>query len=310
MTFKQWLATPVALALSACGGGGTPSSGVITVVPPTPTPSPPPSPAYQSARDFSQDRAAQDFGARLETFEPYGQPVKPTRTLSIATTTTLGAIGFSYTAAARSYHVTYLGEVRDFVRITPYENPGASGQADYDPADPSPVQRYFRVVDNDPSFSFYNRQYVGMSFWTDLDTSYATAGEVGIRQIFRYQLYGARTVTSDLPTTGTSTYKLSFPLISPVEVQINWASGTISGVARAKCAQNEACPNGDAGEVRLSGTFDGSLRILGTISGGSGYTGTFVGGFYGPRALEIGVVGDYRHATRDSNIFYATARTL
>src|SRR5690242_17076973 len=102
MISRYWLAAPVALALSACGGGGgTPNTGgVVTVVPPTPTPTPPPSPTYQSARDFTQDRTAQDFGTRMETFTPYGAPLQPTRTLSLATTTTLGAISFSYNAAS------------------------------------------------------------------------------------------------------------------------------------------------------------------------------------------------------------------
>jgi hypothetical protein len=316
MIGRYWMAAPVALALSACGGGGTSNSGgTITVVPPTPTPtptpSPPPSPSYQSARDFTQDRTAQDFGARIETFSPYGVPEKPKRILSLATTTALGAISFSYSASTRSYRVNYFSEARNFVRVQPYEVPGYSGDADYSPSDPSPMQRYFRLVYNDTLNPSNNLQYVGISSWSDVNTSDTDAGDSGEREIWRHQLYGAHTVVSDLPTTGTSTYRLYFPLAkSAFEVQINWASGAVSGAARAICAQDEACPNGDVGEVKLNGSFDGSNRVLGTISGAAGYTGTFVGGFYGPRALEIGIVGDYRHPTRVSDIFYATSRRL
>jgi hypothetical protein len=314
MFYKQGMAALVALALAACGGsGGTGSSGGAIVTPTpgsTPIPSTPaPSPSYLSARDFTQDRVADDFGVRKESFEPYGAPARPTRILSLSTTTTLGAIGFTYRASSKSYRANYLTDVRDFTRIRPYDDTSSVGDQDYNPADPSPIQRYFRVVQSGGGNAQNGMEYVGFVSWSDYANDAIDAGERGGREVYRYHLYGAHTVTSDLPKTGTDPYRLNlFPLSKEVDVQINWVTGEITGAARIPCSAGETCPNGDLGDVRLAGSFDGNFRILGTIGGSAGYTGTFVGGFYGPRALEIGIVGDLRHATRRNDIFVTTAK--
>ena len=303
----------MAFALGACGGGGeaTGSGGTVTVPPtPTPTPTPTPSPSYLSARDFTKDRAVDDFGARIETFRAYASPSGAERVLSIGTTTSLGGIGFTYTAATKIYRATYINEVGEFSRIRPYEIPYFVGDQDYDPSDPSPLRRYFRIVQKDDNIAQNNMDYVGIVSWSDFVTDAVDSGERGDREVYRYHLYGARTVASDLPKTGAVAYRLKIEsLTDGIELEINWATGEIKGTSRVPCPTVETCPSGDLGDVSLAGRFDGASRILGTISGSAGYTGTFVGSFYGPRALEIGIVGDLRHATRRNMIFISTAKS-
>ncbi|WP_286880813.1 hypothetical protein [Sphingomonas sp.] len=240
-------------------------------------------------------------------------PAQSWRTLSLITTTTLGGIGFTYRANPKAYRAVYLNEVRDFVRIemiSPAQ--GMVGDQDYRPADPSPLLRYFRYAQSDDINSLYSLDYVGTVSWSDYTTATSEGAEIGDREVYRYHLYGAVTVASDLPTAGTAIYRAKFSpgvaVSTSYDLTVNWSTGDVTGTARIPCPQNETCSGSDLGDLRLVGRFDGSRRILGTISGSAGYSGTFVGGFYGPRAVEIGIVGDIRHATRVSSIFVTMAK--
>lgn len=308
----------MSLALVACGDGGETygSSGTIAVPPnPTPTATPTPSPSYLTARDFTKDRVVNEFGARIETFRAYSSTSGEEQLVSIGTTTSLAGIGFHYTSATKVYRATYVDdtgkfEEREFSRIRPYDDSVYVGDQDYEPSDPSPSRRYNRIVRKDDNVAQNNMEYVGIVAWYDYTGNEVESGKRGGREVFRLHLYGERTVKSDLPKTGDTPFRLRIEsLKSDIELGINWATGEIGGTSRVRCPTEEICPSGDLGEISLVGRFDGSLRILGKIGGSAGYTGTFVGGFYGPRAREIGIVGDLRHVTRQNLIFTSTAKS-
>ena len=316
---KQLPAALFALALSACGGesgttnAGTPTAGGGTPVqapgaPPLGSTQPPASPVYVSARDFSKDRAVEDFGVRIQRFRTNAR--SPWQTESLVTTTTLGVIGFTYRANPKSYHAVFLGEAEDFTRITP--TAAWVGDQDYRLDDPNPVVSYFRAVQHYGSDPLYDLEYVGLVAWNYYNTLATRGAEIGEREIRRLHLYGAITEYVDLPTTGSSNYRSKFtPLIDRAEsfdITMNWATEEMTASARIPCSSQETCSGPDIGDIRLVGRFDGFRRILGTVSGSAGYTGTFVGGFYGPRALEIGIVGELRHATRTENIFFTMSK--
>jgi hypothetical protein len=289
--------------LAGCGGGG---SGGGTVVTPTPTPT---SPTYLSARDFSQYRSVSDFGTRIDSFRPTLPPAQPWRTLALGTTTALGGIGFTYYPSPKSYQAVYLNEFQEFRQIEAMPATWV-GDQDYRPGDPSPLRRYFRYVQADTTNSTYDLNYVGIVSWSDYTVGAMVGAERGDREVWRYHLYGAVTVASDLPKTGRTTYRSGF---SPggggrIDLTVDWASGEVTGAKRVNCIPSDNCTGADLGELRFTGQFDGTRRVLGTISGSAGYQGTFVGGFYGPRAAEIGIVGDVRHPTRGDSIFPITAK--
>lgn len=296
------------MMLVSCGGGGdgSPSAGPIATPAPPP---PPPSPAYASARDFTNDRSGQGFASRIERFRPYGSPTPNWQDVAIETIDTLGTVFFTYRANPKSYIASFGAEQRTFSQITPYDQTNLIGDQDYRESDPLPLHRFFRLVERNPGNSNDRLAYVGFVGWSTFEAPFLLNGVQGEREVTRGHLYGQSTVSTDLPTSGRSTYDLGrfdFAVAEDVEFTIDWSTGVITGRGRLACPNGQNCSGNDPGEVTFSGTFDGSNRFRGTIAGSAGYTGKFAGSFYGPRAAEVGLVGELRHPTLRAEGFLDT----
>lgn len=302
-----------AVALVSCGGGDSGSSGGGgTVVAPAPTPSPTASFNYQSAREFSQDRGASGPGARLDRFRTGGGRW---RTLSSETFNPLAAGNFSYVAATPAYQVDFFGEARTFTGITAIPS-GLTSQGDWNQNNSvinNQLELFIRSVDTGINF-------VGTGFWRTNNNSSIVGTELGERETVRAMLYGAPTFPADLPQAGGTTFRSPRgPLLTPTppntgptdfRYTMDWASGQFTSVTIMPCEDPDQCPNGNLGEVHLTGRLVQSTQLRGTISGSAGFTGNFVGGFYGPGGLELGLVGDAQHPTLDARLLLVFATRI
>lgn len=305
------LAAGVLGSLILAGCGGDEGSGNKPIDGSDPMPEPdgvimvPDSPPYQSARDFSGNRNESDVGAYIQTFTPNGSTVA--ETLGIGTEASAGnRIRFEYYANPKRYVVNFLGQSREFRNITPVQSEG-SGDQDYDPASTTP-HRFFRLVPNLSDHPPFNVEYVGISAWSDYEWVERN-GVAGLRENWRYQLYGARTLASNMPKSGSWNYRLSGDSVSDgLVIRVNFVEKTLSGVANVPCREGETCAAGTLGTITVAGSYDSSLTLQGTIGGTAGYRGSFAGGFYGPYVLEMGLLGHLTHPSRGDSIFFAMGK--
>lgn len=303
-----------AAVLVSCGGGDSGSSGGggTVVAPPAPTPSPTATFSYQSARDFSQNRGASGPGTRLDRFRTGGQRW---RTLSFETFNALAAGNFSFVAATPAYQVDFFGESRTFTGITAIPS-GLSSEGDWNQSNSvtnNQIELFIRSVDAGINF-------VGTGYWRSYSNSSIVGTELGERETFRAMLYGAPTFPADLPRAGGTNYRSPRgPILTPTPPNVgttdyrytmDWVSGEFTSVTIVPCEDPNQCPNGNLGEVRLTGRLIQSTQLRGTISGSAGYTGDFVGGFYGPGGQELGLIGNALHPTLDAQLLLVFANRV
>jgi hypothetical protein len=265
----------------------------------------PASPPYQSARDFSVNRNESDVGAYHVTFQRYGQA--GIETLAIGTEADAGSrIRFEYYADPKRYVVNFLGQSREFRNITSHQSTYVWDE-DYDPTSSSPY-RFARAVSNISGASNFKLDYVGIATWSSFETIERNGG-MGLHEHWRHQLYGARTLASDMPKSGTWSYR--FPpdhIVRDLEIRFNFAEKTLSGVGNVPCKESAACAAESLGTITLDGTFDSNLTLKGSIGGTAGYSGNFAGGFYGPYALEMGLLGHRTNSSLGNGIFFVMGR--
>lgn len=311
---KRSLVLGFGLMLSACGGddASNGSGSVGPIVAPTPAPSPSSTPTYQSAKDFSADRGGTGVGVKLErvhdsrSTEPYWQ------TTFIGTSLEQAGTGFTYVANTRSYNYYYGNESQQFDNTFDYPSAnGAIGDWNYDASASSPFDEFKRLVIS-TSNSQYSFDYVGLVSWRSYDANAIVGTEIGVREVLRMSLYGAPTLGLDLPTTGVTNYRSDYGLLNletgSYSYTMNWETREFSGAETVSCPDPDECPNGNLGELRLTGKLEGPDQIRGTLSGSSGFEGTFVGAFFGPQARELGIVAGATHATEDDRISYLFAK--
>ena len=92
---------------------------------------------------------------------------------------------------------------------------------------------------------------------------------MGERETFRAMLYGAPTFPADLPKTGATTFRSSHGPIPTraadhqYRYTMDWATGEFTSVTIVPCEDPNQCPNGNLGEVRLTGRLvQGSQATL------------------------------------------------
>jgi hypothetical protein len=272
------LAALAMLTLPACGGGSDATSSS--------TPTPTPTPSYQSAADFTRDRSFTAFGVNVAGRSERGETV---RLVSIDQQSS--AIGFDFVAATRSYTLRYRDATLS-VKSAAVPTDGKIG--------------YGRDVFSDDKIDFVrsgfanNLLYTGYVFWG------AAEGDGVVR---RHRLiFGARTVASDLPSSGSVSYQaaivqtglFNYPDLLerygsdrfPATVTVNWADRTVSAdfsVTRQGIGSSGSSFQPPI-DMTLRGTIDGSGRITGTLNPKGGTGGVIEGAVFGPRGVEIGIV--------------------
>lgn len=220
---------------------------------------------------------------------PAGSPATtpPTFSFLVNIAEETRAVGFTYTAAARTYDVRWFTETRRYGPVTsslfqgiPLDSAGDFGRSHF---------RWSPTIAN-------NLQYSGLVGWTQ------SVGLQGDGETRDYRsIYGVTTLPSDLPTSGTFRYdmpSITFrggidrPRVVGSElfsVTIDWTTGRMTG------RLTEVLPaNTPASVTPIDIVIDGTVnlntsRVTGTLVG-SGFNGNFTGALFGPRGRELSFV--------------------
>ena len=269
------------LMLTACGGDSAAPTTATPTPASTPAPTPTPSPSYENAADFSRDRSFTGFGVVVTD--------KVVSLVSIDPQSS--AIGFDFVAATRRYQLRY----RDTML-------GVNSEAQPTTA----TIGFGRDVYSDDKVNFLRSGfangllYVGHLFWS------APGTDAVVRQ--HRLIFGARTVASDLPTSGNVSYQAAIALPNlynypdllernggdryPVTVTINWATKAVN--ADFSVARQGIGSSGSSFQpginMALRGTIDSAGWITGTLNAKDETGGLIEGAVFGPRGVEIGIL--------------------
>jgi hypothetical protein len=295
------------VALTSCGGEGSPAAGPpVAVTPPPPSPPPPPppppSPTYGLAHDFTANRQFPAFGVRVVRTATGFVPgsitaVAPPSFKADISEETLAA-GFDFTASPRSYTARWF----DDSVIAPTQEQKFQDQT-FDQYRGT-LDSFIRIQPN-PRLA-----QVGSTFWDK--SIFQVQGNFGFPNSTRdhFGVFGFRTQSSDQPISGSASYT-GYPrmnLYHPVEIPIgsgftftgqsadlnvNWTTRVVT--VTLKFNYSPSPPPNIVTEFVISGSLPSSTaRIAGAVTGG-GYQGQALGAVYGPRANQIGLVFFAQH---------------
>lgn len=302
---RRRLATGALLVmLAACGSDGTESGMAPPLAAPspsptpTPTPTPSPTPAsYDLGSDFSRNRSFTAIGSTMvftETIDggavssiPSGATIEPAST----------AIGFDFTNAARRYVVRYNGASIDVAT-----NAVDGGNFTYDEFDAedgtgTSGRHVFRAPFTPGA------AYTGLLLWFDRqgDVSGTSGRIITIRRL----IFGAPTVSSDLPTSGIVRYRgnagvsertrTTFRLpaltggvhVITTTLDIDWATRRLTGNVSVFPPSGTGSTLQSPQLYTIDGTVGTSGRLTGSVIG-NGYTGLLEGTVFGPQGVELG----------------------
>ena len=313
MNYKSMVSVVALASLSACGGGdsGAAAPPPVASPAPTPAPSPPPvaSPTYDPVFDF-----AADFQTSLLTIElTRSGTIENGKFVAQAEGVNRDDRAIDKTLAWQADSKTMLfrfGNAESEFAPDSLESEVANGKRWYRSVN-SPWQADALTVSKLDSY----RYVYGVLHDQEYDLNDGTG-----RRVLndRYAVGGSFTETSDLPASGSKSYRLSAASTTPSNDGaggLNAASrpGTSGGAALSFdfAAKDFSIPvylrqistvNGKdpvAFTALFKGTYDPATnRISGVIeSPDSQYTGAFGGAFFGPQGEEIGITFGLQHPT-------------
>jgi hypothetical protein len=289
------------LALAACGrsddGGGGNAGGVTTPPVIVPPPSNPPAPTYSTAFDFSQDQDLRGRAAEVHTVtDVNGVAGKASQTITLQDDRTLSELVYTASTGVISTHF----DVSD----------SRAGGSQVGPDDLT--YRSNKEITWDRSLSSkYNAElldikrpadtYLYVNVTKEIDQGTPAADGSGRISNNRYYVFGSRTVDSDVPRAGSSTY-LALALTTAAAIdggtelsgntgslQVDYAAGKVS--ATISLAQTNT-PSGGAPEA-VTLVFSGDSNsdgLKGSVTSTDGrYTGSFAGDLFGPSGIELGL---------------------
>lgn len=310
---RLWQVLPtLAFLLASCSGGsggGTQSQPTLMATPtpvqtpaptPTPTPSATPTPlAYMFAWDFTRDRSFTAIGLRIASDRSAATPVTEIRLDPESAT-----IGFNFIAATRTYQARYNSD--SITAVTQIGPVGRliSDESSFDIFDGT-NSRFVRTplsVVPVESNVLIRSAYVGYVEWSD--NNWSGISDAGTRGASRRLLFGARTVSADLPLSGATTFTGQSIVTGPgggggrnAMVVVDYAARTVVGTTMFQPPSTGG--TGSSGrplptpeQITFSGTLDPATgRISGTIEHVlTRTTGRFEGALYGPSGLEVGIL--------------------
>ena len=282
-----------ALSLAACGGGGTPVASIPTPpVTPTPTPTPTGSPLPPAHLGLVSSAPF----AVLGMGDTYSKDSAGHSTLLSAPSAQ--TVQFSYDSASNSYFITLPGFQQGTLANTAYN--GTVGQVAT-----STVSQVMEL-----SFGFLLPAFVtlpvpGSSHSPYTYTSFGSwngqpSDMVHSEGVFAY---GIPTAAGDVPVTGTASYTAdinasinagtdsAFPVGGAVNLQFDFAGGTLSGFMHPEIADDFDGIFVDFGQYDFtqtvystgSTTFSGKFIVPGLPNADSSFNGMFTG----PQAAEL-----------------------
>ena len=308
---KKMLLLGAMLTLSACGGSG---GGLATLPTPTPAPTPTPGPTYTKFADLTGDQLFQTASVTM--------PIASN--IDGAINSPSQAFGSGYTidfdAATNSYTVSGVMNVATGAPVT-HSQTFVQSEITRNDADalifskPSTGAPNVFII-SVPKVNSVPLTYTRISAWN--------TGSSSTPNIFAFAMLGVPTKASDVPTTGSATYKTgvggvastaaaaSAPVFydlshSTATLSANFATGSITtDLTLTGVLFNPLTGGATAGQPDVAlGIFNGTglLNAGANTFGGSfvpanGATAlgssNFFGAFFGPQALEFGYVYDLR----------------
>lgn len=290
-----WQVLPIGcLLLASCGddaGSSAPSTPTST---PTPTPAPTPTAiAYVAASDFTRDRTFTAVGLQISVDRSAGTLAPDIRIDPEGT-----AVGFEFTAATRTYIARYLSE--NIAAVT-QAAPGDPGFDEYQGTNSS-FLRSPLIIGASATGVPLGSTYVGIAKWNDNNGT--GLSDVGTRSTLRQLLFGARTFSSDLPTSGAPTFSGQSNISGPggggggnASIVLDYAARTISGTTvftppSTGGTGSAGGPAPTAETITFTGTLDSANGRLSGMATHvlTGATGKFEGALYGPAASEAAIL--------------------
>lgn len=283
------------LLLASCGDaptGGAPSTSTPMPLP-TPTPTPTPTPiTYAAASDFTRDRTFSAAGIRI-TIDRSGSGSAPQVRIDPEGAT----IGFEFAVATRTYTARYLDD-----KIAAVTN--AMGEPSYDQfiGANSNFLRAPLIIDFSATGAAAALTYAGYVKWND-DNGVGQS-DLGTRATTRRLLFGARTLSGDIPATGTAMFTGQSDVSGPggggggaVQMIVDFTTRKVSG--STVFSPSSTGGTGSSGRppppsetISFSGALD---PATGRVSGAAthvltGAIGMFEGALYGPAGAEVALL--------------------
>ena len=197
-------------------------------------------------------------------------------------------IGFDFTAATNTYRARYNG---DGLTTTTTRIPSPTGYS-FDSSGGG--------FDSFLRSNSERNDYAGYVSWAS--SVAPTPADASTRNIQRLMLFGARTVSANIPTAGSATFNGSTTTTfvgagttgESATVTIDFTARTFNVVTGFRMPALGNAGSGinpqPARPVTMSGTLDPFTgRVSGTVTLGD-ERGSFEGALYGPRAAEIGIL--------------------
>lgn len=291
------MAVAASLMMLASCGGDSGSGGATVQVPqpsptPTPAPSPTPSPVYPLS-DLTQDWRAASPGAELRLFGS-ADFFSPSRVITSSDTyVSSGSIDaqMDYKSVDKSASFTFRGSTTNFST-----------------ADVNSVENWYRIYTRRDTVSG-PLQTFGFSVSDGFRYIIVNSQQIieltpPFPETRRLALGGARTVVSDMPTSGKVAYKSIFNpglpdlIFYEAMVSIDYGTGLVEG--RFMTSQGlPPRPDEIKATLILTGRLvSGQNQFTGSItSPDSAYTGQFIGELFGPRGTEMGALFKLDHPT-------------
>lgn len=303
MTYQRVATTCLMLILSSCGGASTDGGSPVVVVPgptptiaptplPSPSPSASPSPVYEEAFVLSRDRAFAAIGVELT-----GVGQSPTNSFEYSSMAS-GIIN-----PADSPTISFIAATEE-ARLTlrngaPRIYPGSSislrmsDRRVYTEAD-----GFFSIAQPGPTLGTFPMPLKYVLLAAQSSTTRNATNTFNILE--RRFVAGASTLASDVPRTGSRSYRVlltsaSLSGTSPngfvaqdATLAINFNSGAVSGtIVTASTVSNE--PARQITFVITGQLSSTSNRIVGSVATMGNGTGVFAGELYGPAGTEMGL---------------------
>jgi hypothetical protein len=280
------------LTVSACGGGG----GSVAS-----TPAPPPAPTYTTIPNLTGNQTFNTASSGFRFRDSAGAPINPVSSpiSSFGSTITIAynATNGDYTLSGNGVTETFTSANNDSANT----DPGVSAFVKRDAS--NQVTSSLRILT--PSPGGVNLSYTRIGRW------YSITDPAGGRVYFASG--GVPTIASDMPRSGSATYGATIvsgtaiasltpqsPRVgldiggSSANLEANFATGAISSQLSISGRPSPVAPATFLGQFVGSGTISsGTNTFAGTytpLGGPTAATGEFRGAFFGPQAIEYGLV--------------------
>ncbi|MCK5576313.1 MAG: transferrin-binding protein-like solute binding protein [Sphingomonadales bacterium] len=277
------------LALAACGGGGSSSGGSGGGVNPPPPPPPPPPPTNSTLVNLQYD---EDFKAHQVVL---GFDIANDGTISNVAAEKAASGKAAYDASSAEFAITASSSAFSFVQAFNAANiDDAASDASFRvytvDAGGGTTHDFIMLIPGDPT---YGQTYSTLGIW---NTPNLTMSEDAKDIAFGSIVFGIRTTSTAVPTTGSATYTgpslgmmadggQVYRLSGDLSLSVAFSSNTLSGGITNMVKENIQTGGLSAWQnLTLAGNIGATRNgFTGTaISADNLWNGTFNGSFFGP----------------------------